>query len=108
MNLTNDQIAQFQQDGAICLRNAFSPDWILKVAAGIDKNLSSPSEYSENLRTSAGPGYYFNDYCNWKRIPEFEDFVLHSPAGAIAGQLMQSQVSVALVFITISRQVSLV
>lgn len=28
--------------------------------------------------------------CNWRRIPEFEDFVRHSPAGAAAAMLMRS------------------
>ena len=47
---------------------------------------------SERLRTGKGPGYYFNDYCNWQKIEEFKDFAFNSPAGQIAGKLMKSKV----------------
>jgi ectoine hydroxylase-related dioxygenase (phytanoyl-CoA dioxygenase family) len=33
-------------------------------------------------------GRFFGDYCNWRRIPEYEDFLRHSPAASIAGTLM--------------------
>ena len=34
---------------------------------------------------------FFEDYCNWERIPEYREFVLGSPAAAIAGQVMESR-----------------
>jgi ectoine hydroxylase-related dioxygenase (phytanoyl-CoA dioxygenase family) len=38
-------------------------------------------------------GTYFNDYCNWKKIPEFQEYVHNSPAAELAGTLMCSEVS---------------
>eukprot|EP00058_Branchiostoma_floridae_P027272 XP_002612763.1 hypothetical protein BRAFLDRAFT_97256 [Branchiostoma floridae] len=61
---------------------------------GIEKNKAHPSRYSESLVGEGGPGAYFNDYCNWRSIPEFQDFVYNSPAAQIAAQLMDSQVRV--------------
>jgi ectoine hydroxylase-related dioxygenase (phytanoyl-CoA dioxygenase family) len=37
-----------------------------------------------------GQGKFFDDYCNWERIPEYRSFVYESPAAAIAAAVMQS------------------
>ena len=50
------------------------------------------NRYSENLRAAGGDGFYFNDYCNWQRIPQFKDYVFNSPAAQIAKKLMKSEV----------------
>lgn len=52
------------------------------------------SEWSESLGAEGGTGKYFNDYCQWKNIPEFEEFVYKSTAAEIVGTLMQSEVCV--------------
>ena len=39
-------------------------------------------------------GHYFNDYCNWRTIPEFRDFAFNSPAAEIAGRMMGSSYAV--------------
>ena len=95
--LTKAQIDEFQATGAICLRQVLDDAWVEKVATGINKNLENPSQYSEklaNLESNSSSvdsgGYYFNDYCNWKSIPEFVDYVYNSPAASIAGQLTGS------------------
>ena len=90
--ISEEDIVTFQRDGVVRLRNVFSQEWIQKIITGIEKNKESPSKYSENLRAAGGPGYYFNDYCNWQNIEEFNDFVYNSPAAGIAGRLMQSEV----------------
>jgi len=41
-----------------------------------------------------GQGHYFNDYCNWKTIPEFKDFAFNSPAAELAAKMMRSKFSV--------------
>jgi len=61
---------------------------------GIEKSFSDPSKYCDWLVGENGKGVYFNDYMNWRKISEFEKFVLHSPAAKIAGLLMQSDVSI--------------
>jgi len=38
-------------------------------------------------------GAYFDDYCNWQRVPQFRKFVFESPAAQIAAKLMISSVS---------------
>ena len=38
-----------------------------------------------------GEGSYFNDYFNWRNIPQFSKLVKESPAAHIAAQLMGSE-----------------
>ncbi|XP_071950070.1 probable phytanoyl-CoA dioxygenase [Antedon mediterranea] len=89
--LTSSDIESYKQNGCICLRNVFSSDWIEKIKIGIQKNKENPGVYSENLRGSEGSGKYFNDYCNWRSISEFEEFALYSPAAEIVGELLETK-----------------
>jgi len=47
--ITDDQVQKFQEDGAIHLKNVFSPHWVEVVKAGIQRNIASPSIHSERL-----------------------------------------------------------
>jgi ectoine hydroxylase-related dioxygenase (phytanoyl-CoA dioxygenase family) len=90
-DITADQIAAFQRDGALLLRGVFT-DWIESLRQGCARNMAEPSTYgAENVRPGEGGGRFFDDYCNWQRIAEFGDFMQRSPAGGIAGRLMASR-----------------
>ncbi len=53
--------------------------------------MSAPGPYAaENLK-SGEAGRFFDDYCNWTRIPEFETVLRDSPAAAVAADLMATQ-----------------
>jgi len=92
--VTDEQVTQFQEDGAILLRGVLSSDWVDRVRKGIETNLGSPSKYSERLAEKEGQGSYFNDYCNWQRIEEFRQFAFESPAAEIAAKMMRSPYAV--------------
>jgi len=81
----------FQRDGAVCIRGAFSPEQVALVERGIERNLAEPSERAMVASRPDDPGRFFEDFCNWQRIPEFEEFIRESPAAGIAGELMGSQ-----------------
>lgn len=85
--ISAEQIQAFQNDGAVVLRGVFS-DWVDEMAAGIARNMATPGPYaSEN---AVSEGRFFDDYCNWTRIEEFERVVCDSPAGEVAARAMQS------------------
>ncbi len=81
----------FQRDGAVCVRAAFSPEEVRLVERGIERNLARPSERALVASRPDDPGRFFEDFCNWQRIPELEEFVRRSPAAAIAGELTGSR-----------------
>jgi ectoine hydroxylase-related dioxygenase (phytanoyl-CoA dioxygenase family) len=81
----------FQRDGAVVVRGAFSPDHVSLLESGIERNLAEPSERALVASRPDDPGKFFEDFCNWQRIPEFERFIRESPAAGIAGELMGSK-----------------
>lgn len=85
--ISDSAIEAFQRDGVIVVRGAFA-DWIEIIAEGIARNMAEPGPYaSEN---DVREGRFFDDYCNWQRIPEFERVARHSPAGPLAAAVMRS------------------
>lgn len=91
MQLTEQQIADYQRDGAICLRGVFEARWLESLAIGVEKNFRDPGPYNTVYTDVDNPGGFYDDYCNWQRIDEYREYITDSPAAAVAGQLMQSQ-----------------
>ena len=83
-------VAEFQRNGAVCLRGLFAHGWLDKLAAGVEKNFAASGPYQRMYTPSGNPGGFYDDYCNWQRIAEYRDFVLHSPSAEIAARLMRS------------------
>jgi len=93
-SISVEDVKRFQEEGAVYLKGIFSQEWVEKIKTGIQKNLDSPSEFSERLALKEGQGAYFNDYCNWQRIPEFREYAFESCAGELSAKLMNSKYSV--------------
>ncbi|MGG9998864.1 phytanoyl-CoA dioxygenase family protein [Pseudovibrio ascidiaceicola] len=88
--ITQDHIDTYQREGVVLIKGLFK-DHVDLIRAGIERNMAEPGEYAaENLKEGEG-GRFFDDYCNWQRIPEFVEVVNNSPAAEAAADLMQSQ-----------------
>lgn len=90
MTLTESDIDRFQADGAIVLRGVFH-DWVERLRAGVAANMASTSIFERTVKPADGSAWFFQDYCNWQRIPEFGAFAMESPAARLAAQLMRSR-----------------
>jgi ectoine hydroxylase-related dioxygenase (phytanoyl-CoA dioxygenase family) len=92
--MTTEEISNvlesFRRDGAACLRGVFA-DWVDIIAAGIDRNMRDPGPLASNLVQTGQGGGFFDDYCNWQRIPEFTRTIHESPAARLAAHFMRSQ-----------------
>lgn len=87
--LADGQIETYQREGVVLIKGLFR-DHVETLRAGIERNMAEPGPYaSENLLAGEG-GRFFDDYCNWKRIPEFEEVIHASPAAEVAADLMRS------------------
>lgn len=89
--VTETERAEYRELGVVCLRRCFSDDWLALLAEGVEQNLAHPGPYARHYTPEGRPGYFFGDYCNWRRIPEYRRFLTESPAAEIAGWLMDSQ-----------------
>ena len=88
--ITQDHIETYQRDGVVLIKGLFA-DHVETLRAGIERNMTEPGPYAaENLKEGEG-GRFFDDYCNWTRISEFEDVIRNSDAGEVAADLMQSK-----------------
>jgi ectoine hydroxylase-related dioxygenase (phytanoyl-CoA dioxygenase family) len=88
--ITPDEIAAYQRDGAVCVRGLFR-DWVDVIEAGIERNMREPGPYAAESVRPGEPGSFFDDYCNWERIPELRRVVLESAAAQVAAAAMRSR-----------------
>ena len=43
MNVTDEGIRKYSEDGVVIMKNCFSPEWTGKLKKGLEKNLKAPS-----------------------------------------------------------------
>lgn len=87
--ISQSHIDAFQRDGVVLVKGLFA-DHVETLAKGIAANMDEPGPYAaENLKEGE-QGRFFDDYCNWQRIPEFETVIRNSAAAEVAADLMQS------------------
>lgn len=87
--ITQDHIDQYQRDGVVLVRGLFR-DQLELLRAGVEENMRSPGPYASNNEKAGQTGRFFDDYCNWTRIPEFEEAITTSPVAEVAADLMRS------------------
>ena len=87
--ITQDHIDSYARDGAVLVRGLFD-GFVDLIAEGIDQNMADPGPYAaENLKPGES-GRFFDDYCNWSRIPSFQNVIRESPVAEVAADLMMS------------------
>lgn len=83
-------IQAYQRDGVVLIRGLFK-DQVEQLRQGVARNMDEPGPYAaENLKPGEG-GRFFDDYCNWQRITEFQDAIQASAAAEVAADLMGSR-----------------
>lgn len=88
-SISDQDVKTFQADGVIVLRQVFN-DWVEPLRAGVQSLMADPGPMERTVKPADGSAAFFQDLCNWQRIPPFRDFVFESPAGKIAARLMGS------------------
>ncbi len=87
--ITQDHIDQFQRDGVVLIKGLFK-DQVDQLRHGVERNMDAPGPYASNNEKTGQTGRFFDDYCNWPRISEFEAAIKVSPVAEVAADLMQS------------------
>lgn len=85
-------IDEYERNGVVVIRQLFTPEEVRKVAAGIEKVLAAPGPLAGIASEADDPGKFFEDFCNWQRISEYEEIAFVSKAADVAGQLMGANV----------------
>jgi len=84
-------VEAYVRDGAVVIRGALTADEVQRLTAGIERNLADPGPLACVASGSDDPGRFFEDFCNWQRVAEYEHIMRDSALPAIAAQLMQSR-----------------
>lgn len=84
-------IADYQRDGAVCLRGVLDAEELAALRRGIDANLASPSPRALVASRPDDPGRFVEDFCCWPDNAEYRATAFDTPLAAIAGRLMGSR-----------------
>jgi len=88
--VSDQQIADYRRDGAVLIKGLFAP-WVETLRAGVARNMAEPGPYASENTKPGERGRFFDDYCNWERIPEFAAVIRQPVVAAVAAALMQSE-----------------
>ncbi len=88
--ISPEQIEEFQRDGVTVVRGLFR-DHVDALRKGVEANMTKPGPFASENKKEGQTGRFFDDYCNWQRIPEFAEVINSSPATRVAAELMHSQ-----------------
>ena len=80
----------YQQHGAVLIKNLLTPPQLQRLREGIDENLAQPGPFGANASAPDDPGRFFEDFCNWDRIPAYQDVIFGSSIPRVAAKLMGS------------------
>lgn len=87
--ISQDLIDTYAAEGVVVVRGLFA-DHVETLRAGVARNMAHPGPYAaENLHAHE-VGRFFDDYCNWQRIPEFREVIETSSVAQVAATLMRS------------------
>ena len=59
---TDEEVALYRADGAICLRGAFALDWIERLREAVDADMASPGPMVRLNTPQGAPGLFFVDF----------------------------------------------
>jgi ectoine hydroxylase-related dioxygenase (phytanoyl-CoA dioxygenase family) len=80
---------EYQENGAVVLRNVLSCEMLDILERGVEYNLKHPSALAKIASSpECDPGEFFEDFCNWQRIPEYQIVLCESVLPQIAADLM--------------------
>src|ERR1700730_2527352 len=87
--VSDENIATYQRDGVVCLRQVLSGKWLSLLAKAIEENAARPSARAKC--TGVGSGQFYNDYNAWRSSELFRQFLRASPLAEIASALLRSE-----------------
>ncbi|MEM7345510.1 MAG: phytanoyl-CoA dioxygenase family protein [Chloroflexota bacterium] len=88
--ISHDEVAAFQRDGVIALRQKFNDHWINLLRETIDEARQRPSPHLVRHTKDPNAPAYYEDFWSWSFFPGFESFVHNSPVAPLAAQLLET------------------
>lgn len=87
---TESAIREYHKNGASVIRGILDQKWISTMREAIQRVLDHPGSASVEYTPKGEEGRYYGDFFLWRRDPDFEEFMRHSPLPAIAAKVLKS------------------
>ena len=91
VSISETDIENYAKDGAVLIKNLFTPDEVSDLREGIDANISHPSSRAKVASIESDPGWFFEDFCNWQENLAFQRIIFESDISEVAAKLMCSE-----------------
>jgi ectoine hydroxylase-related dioxygenase (phytanoyl-CoA dioxygenase family) len=87
--ITEEQICQYENDGAICIRGQFDSEWCSNMLDICEKNMQERSGRQREVNNPDDPGFFYVSSFMSKQNDQFKNYILNSPSAEIAARLMR-------------------
>jgi len=88
--ITDDDVNTYERDGVVLIKGLFCAEQIEQLRRGVAQNMAQPGQFAAENTGDDDTGRFFDDYCNWSRIAEFEALIRTSAVADVAAALMRS------------------
>ncbi len=90
--LTGEEIATFDKDGVVLIRNAVAPPWLERLNDIVERIVSRPSQWiSDTGDQGEGRGRALDERYLWRDSEDVRSFLFDSGVASLVGQAMRAQ-----------------
>ena len=90
--LTTEEIATFDKDGVVLIRNAVAPLWLERLNDIVERIVSRPSQWiSDTGDQGEGRGRALDERYLWRDSEDVRSFLFDSGVASLVGQAMRAQ-----------------
>ena len=81
-------VETFRRDGAVPIRGLLSDELVETLREGVERNRAEPGPLAQG---HGADRTFFEDFCNWERIDEYESVIRDAGLGELGAELMGSE-----------------
>ncbi len=90
--LTAKEIATFDRDGVVLVKNAVAPEWLARVNDIVERIMTAPSRWASDTGDQGeGRGRALDERYLWRDNDDVRSFVFESGVAGLVGQAMRSR-----------------
>lgn len=86
--ITDEQRADYERDGVVCIRNQFDGEWIDRMRIACERDMAASEGRVTEVANEDGDATFYSKVFMWRDDDDFRDYVFNSPAARIAAELM--------------------
>ena len=87
---TESAIREYHTNGAMVIRGILDQKWITIMREAIQRVFDHPGSASVEYTPKGEEGRNYGDFFLWRRDPDFEEFMRHTPLPPIAAKVLKS------------------